>query len=120
MKNLVKITTIWSLLISAGLLIGLCGGCTKKEVSNKGDITITVSDSSGAPLTGVLVQVRQTEGTGTFTDVGTTTASGQVTYTGTAGTDYFFTLSKAGFTTQTDIKRTPQSTSTVNLVVTLN
>jgi hypothetical protein len=47
MKNLVKITTIWSLLICAGLLIGLCGGCTKKD---KGDIAITVSDSSGAPL----------------------------------------------------------------------
>jgi len=119
MKNLIKITTIWSLLIIACLLIGACGGGTEQLARNQGDVAITVTDSTGAPLSGVLVQVRQTQGTGTFTNLGTTPVSGQLTFTGTADTVYYFTFSKAGFTTQTDISRTPQLTSTVTLIVTL-
>jgi len=121
MKNVMRIATFWSLLIIACLLIGACGGGgdTEQVIRNQGDVAITVTNSSGAPLPGVLVQVRETAGTGTFTNVGTTSASGQLTFTGTAGKDYFFTFSLATFTTQTDILRTPQLTTTVHLDVTM-
>jgi hypothetical protein len=118
MRNLIKITTIWSLLIITCLLNG-CGsdGDGEQLIRNQGDIDITVTDSSGARLSGVLVQVRKTAGTGEFVNVGTTDISGKLTFTGDAGDDYFFTFSKEGFTTQTDIRRTPQLTSTVELNV---
>ena len=119
MKNLIKTATIWSLLIITCLLIGACGGDSEQLVRNQGDVEITVTDSSGAPLAGVLVEVREVAGGGAFTNVGTTPVSGQLIFTGTAGKDYYFTFSKAGFATQTDILRTPQLTSTVTLIVTL-
>jgi hypothetical protein len=120
MKHRLKITTIWSLLIITCLVIGACGGGTEQLARNQGDIAITVTDSTGAPLSGVQVQVRTTAGTGAFDNVGTTDAAGHLTFTGEAGKDYFFTLSKAGFATQTDILRTPQLTSTVALNVTMS
>ena len=119
MRNLIKITTIWSLLIIAGLLNGCGGGGTEQLARNQGDVAITVTDSTSAPLAGVLVEVRQTAGTGTFTNVGTTDTAGKLTFTGDAGKDYFFTFSKTGFTTQTDILRTPLLTTTVTLNVTM-
>ena len=120
MRNLIKITTIWSLLIIACLLSGCGGGGDGEQlIRNEGDIDITVTDNSGAPLSGVLVRVRKTAGTGEFINVGTTELSGKLTFTGDAGDDYFFTFSKDGFTTQTDILRTPQLTSTVELNVIL-
>ena len=91
MRNLIKITTIWSLLIIAGLLNGCGGGGdSEKLVKNQGDVDITVTDNSGAPLSGVQVQVRTTAGTGTFDNVGTTDTTGKLTFTGDAGKDYFF------------------------------
>jgi hypothetical protein len=119
MKKLIKITTICSLLIIACLLISACGGGTEQLARNQGDVLITVTNSSSVPLTGVTVQERQTAGTGAFTPLGSTNASGQLRFTGTAGTTYFFTISMAGFTTQTDLASTPQLTSTVNLNVVL-
>ena len=118
MRNLIKITTIWSLLIIVGLLNG-CGGSgdSEKLIKNQGDVDITVTDNSGAPLSGVLVQVRNSAGAGEFTNVGTTELSGKLTFTGDAGDDYFFTFSKDGFITQTDIQRTPLLTSSVELNV---
>ncbi|MBP1750299.1 MAG: hypothetical protein H6Q52_2838, partial [Deltaproteobacteria bacterium] len=70
MRNLIKITTIWSLLIIAGLLNGCGSGGTEQVARNEGNIAITVTDGASAPLAGVLVQVRQTAGTGAFTNVG--------------------------------------------------
>lgn len=119
MKNIIKITTIWSLLIIAGLLSGCGSGSTERQARNEGEIAITVTDSTGAPLSGVQVQVRTTAGTGTFDNIGTTDAAGKLTFTGDAGRDYFFTLSMTGFATQTDILRTPLLTSTVDLNVTM-
>jgi hypothetical protein len=119
-KNLIKIAIVSSFLIITCLLIGACGGGTEQLARNQGDVAITVTNNiGGAALAGVLVEVRQTQGSGTFTSVGTTPVSGQLTFTGTAGTNYYFQFSKAGFTTQTDIMRTPQLTSTVPLVVTM-
>ncbi len=119
MKNLIKIATISSLLIIACLLISACGG-TEQLARNQGDVLVTVTNSSAAPLLGVTVQVRQTAGTGTLTNIGTTNAAGQLTFTGTADTVYFFTFSMAGFTTQTDIASPLlQLLKTVNLNVTL-
>lgn len=118
MRKKLKITVLLSVLTIVGLLIGACGG-TEQLARNQGDVAITVTDSNSAPLSGVQVQVRQTAGTGGFTNVGTTDATGKLTFTGTAGTNYFFTFSKTGFTTQTDIERTPQLASTVTLNVVL-
>jgi len=120
MKHRLKIATMWSLFIIACLVIGACGGGTEQLARNQGDVAITVTDSTGAPLSGVQVQVRTTAGTGTFDNAGTTDAAGHLTFTGEAGKDYFFTFSKVGFATQTDILRTPQLTSTVTLNVTLS
>jgi hypothetical protein len=119
MKKIIKTAVLCSLLIVACLLVGACGGGTEQLARNQGDVSITVTNSSGTPLSGVLIQVRQTASTGSYTNLGTTPASGQLTFTGTADTNYYFTFSKAGSITQTDISRTPQLTSTVDLKVTL-
>jgi len=120
MRKLTKVAAIWSLLIIAGLLSGCGSGSSERQIRNQGEIDITVTDSTGAPLSSVQVQVRTTAGTGTFDNVGTTGTTGKLTFTGDAGKDYFFTLSKPGFATQTDIMRTPLLTSTVALNVIMN
>ncbi|MBA4373480.1 MAG: hypothetical protein C0402_11545 [Thermodesulfovibrio sp.] len=120
MRNLIKNTAIWSLLIIAGLLTGCGSGDTEQFVKNQGDVRITVTNNQGAPLSGVQVQVRTVSGTGTYDNVGLTDANGQLTFTGDAGKDYFFTFSKAGLTSQIDILRTPILTATVTLNVTMN
>jgi len=120
MRDLIKIATVWSLLIIAGVLSGCGSGSSERQARNQGEISITVTDSTGTPLSGVQVQVRTTAGTGAFDNIGTTDTTGKLTFTGDAGTDYFFTLSKTGFVTQTDILRTPLLTSTVALNVTMN
>jgi hypothetical protein len=120
MKKLIKITTICSLLIIACLLISACGGGTEQLARNQGDVVITVTNAiGGAPLSGVTVQERQTAGTGTLINIGSTNASGQLRFTGTAGTTYFFTFSLTGFVTKTDIAATPQLTKDTPLPVTL-
>ncbi|PKN16691.1 MAG: hypothetical protein CVU66_00070 [Deltaproteobacteria bacterium HGW-Deltaproteobacteria-23] len=104
MKNLIKITAVSSLLVIVCLLISACGGDTERAARNEGDVRIAVTDSSNnSPLAGVTVQVREDAGTGTLTNLGTTDADGHLTYTGTADHVYYFTLSKTGYTTQTDI-----------------
>ncbi len=118
MKNMIKTAVMLSLLIVAGVLISSCGD-TEQLARNQGDVAITTTDTSAAAMAGVLVQVRETAGSGAFINVGTTPASGKLTFTGTADKNYYFTFSKTGFTTQTDIQRTPQLTSTVTLDVTL-
>jgi uncharacterized membrane protein YebE (DUF533 family) len=118
MKNLIKAATLVSLLIVAALLIASCG--TEQAARNKGDVAITVKDNAGLAVAGVLVQVRATQGTGTYTTVGNTSTAGTLTYSdGTAGTTYYFTVSKTGYTTQTDLPATPLLTSTTTLNVTL-
>lgn len=104
MKNLLKITAVSSLLIIACLLISACGGSTERAARNEGEVRYTVKDSGNLPLAGVTVQVREVAGTGTLTNLGTTDTDGHLTYTGTAGHVYYFTFSKAGYTTQTDIE----------------
>jgi hypothetical protein len=120
MKNLMKIASVSVLIIIGGLLLVACGSTTEQLARNQGDVKIAVTNSSDTPLSGVLVEVRDSAGSGTFTNLGTTSISGQLTFTGTAGKDYYFQFSKTGFTTQTDIQRTPQLNSDVQLNVILN
>lgn len=103
MKSLLKISAISSILVIACLLIAACGGDSERAARNEGQVRYTVKDSSNTPLAGVTVQVREDAGTGTLTNLGTTDTDGHLTYTGTAGHVYYFTFSKPGYTTQTDI-----------------
>lgn len=104
MKNLIKITALSAVLIIACFLITACGGDGERAARNDGDVRITVTDSSNnSPLAGVTVLVREDAGTGTLTNIGTTNVSGHLTYTGTADHIYYFTLSKTGYATKTDI-----------------
>ena len=50
MKNMIKTTTIWSLLIIACLLIGACGGGGEQLVQGKGQVEIYVTDNAATPL----------------------------------------------------------------------
>lgn len=120
MKNLIKTATVFSLLAIICLMISACGDDTEQLARNQGDVLITVTDGgTSAALPGVTVQERETAGTGTLINLGNTDAAGQLRFTGTADTMYYFTLSKTGYTTQTDLSSKPQLTSTVNLNVVL-
>jgi len=119
MKNLIKTATVFSLLAIICLMISACGGDTEQLARNQGDVLITVKDANGVAISGVTVEERETAGTGTLINLGNTDAAGQLRFTGTADTMYYFTISKTGYTTQTDLSSKPQLTSTVNLNVVL-
>lgn len=126
MKNLIKITTVCSLLIIACFLISACGSGTENFVQGNGKITVTVKNSSGTTLlSNVIIDVHVDSPTGRIVDTWTTDATGTHDFQETVGSDYFFT-----FTDKTTPARfaspqnwptrvTPLLTSTVSLTVTL-
>jgi hypothetical protein len=119
MKNLIKTATIFSLLVIVCLMIGACGDDTEQLARNQGDVLVIVKDANGVAVSGATVQERETAVTGTLVNLGNTDLNGQLKFTGTAGDTYYFTVSKTGYVTQTDLSSTPQLTSTVNLNVIL-
>ena len=124
MKKLIKITTIWSLLIIAGLLIG-CGGGTENFVQGNGKITVIVKDIGGTLLANVKIDVHQDSATGKIVDTWTTDATGTHDFEETIGSDYFFTFTDlttpARFASPQNwpSKVTPRLTETVSLTVNL-
>jgi hypothetical protein len=122
-RNLIKITALWSLLIIASLLIGACG--TENFVQGNGKITVIVKDSGGTLLANVKIDVHVDSPTGRIVDTWVTDATGTHDFQETVGSDYYFT-----FTDQTSPARfaspqnwpskvTPLLTSTVTLSVAL-
>lgn len=125
MKNFVKIATVWSLFVIAGLLISSCGGGTENFVQGNGKITVTVKDNGGALLANVKIDVHVDSATGKIVDSWVTDATGAHNFQETVGSDYYFT-----FTDQTTPARfvspqnypnkvTPQLTNTQTVNVTL-
>ena len=115
MKNLIKITAISSLLIVACLLISACGGDAENFVQGHGQIDVTVTNSTTAlPLSGVLIQVRESSLTGNVIDSWTTDTTGKHTFQETIGTDYYFTFSATGYVPQTYVNNPvkPELTAT--------
>ena len=115
MKNLIKITTVCSLLIAACFLISACGGDAENFVQGNGQIDVTVKDGSGAFVSNVRIDVTKPDG-GTATPSFTTTpASTTIVYQLTVGTVYTFTFTDvavpARFATQS-IPKEPLLTAT--------
>jgi len=113
MKNLIKRAFASSFLIITCLLIGACGGAGENVVQGKGQVAIATTDNTTKlALPSVTVNVSRSAGGASFDNV-TTGTDGKLTWvspTGGIGTDFYFTFTKTGYTTQTDIKRTPNAT----------
>lgn len=119
MKNMIKISTICSVLIMSCLLISACGnGGTENFVQGNGKIDVTVKDTNGAYLSNIRIDVKNSGGSiiGTAT---TTTATTITSFQETVGSDYTFTFtdlnSPVRFTTTPTITVTPLLTATVHV-----
>jgi hypothetical protein len=125
MKNMIKTTTIWSLLVIACLLIGACGGGTENFVQGNGKITVIAKDSGGTLLANVKIDVHVDSATGRIVDTSTTDATGTHDFQETVGSDYFFTFTDlttpARFASPQNwpSRITPLLTATVTLNATL-
>ena len=117
MKNLIKITTICSLLIIACFLISACGdGNAENFVQGNGQVDVTVKDTNGAFLSNVKIDVKNPGGT--IIESFTTTSTGIHTFQLTIGTVYTFTFTDLAipvrFATQS-ITAEPLLTATVHV-----
>jgi len=117
MKNLIKITTICSLLFIACFLISACGdGDAENFVQGNGQIDVTVKDTNGAFLSNVRIDVKNPGGT--TIESFTTTSTGIHTFQLTVGTVYTFTFTDVAipvrFATQS-ITAEPLLTATVHV-----
>jgi hypothetical protein len=125
MKNLIRKTTMWSVLIVFGLLIGACGGGTENFVQGNGKIAVTVKNSAGTPLQNVQIDVFTDAARTHKVDTAVTDANGAHDFQETVGSDYFFTFTDlntpARFTSPNNwpTKVTPLLTATVSLDVVL-
>jgi hypothetical protein len=90
MRNLLKITGIFSMLIVGCFLVSACGGGTENFVQGNGQVDATVKDTGGAFLANVRIDVKNPAGG--VVDTFTTTASGIHTFQETVGTTYTFTF----------------------------
>jgi hypothetical protein len=124
MKNLIKITTMCSLLIIACFLISACGGGAESFVQGKGTVDIFVTDTNttpALPLQNVTIEVRENNAQGTLIETHTNATDAKgffqwVSPTTGVGSTFHFTFILAGYVTQT-------ATATPNLTgpnVTLN
>ena len=116
MKNLIKFTTICSLIIVACFMISACGGDAENFVQGNGQVDVTVKDNSGAFVSNVEIKV--TEPNGKLVTSFTTTPTGIHTFQLTIGTNYTFTFTDltvpARYATQT-ILAEPLLTATVHV-----
>jgi hypothetical protein len=126
MKNIIKITTMCSLLIIACFLISACGGGAENFVQGNGQINVTVENSTGTTLLpNVKIDVHSGSPTGTIVDTATSDANGAHVFQETVGSNYFFTFTDlnttARFTSPQNwpTQVTPLLTATVTLTVTL-
>lgn len=120
MKNIIKIVAVSSLLIIASLLVSACGGDTEDFVQGKGQVDIYVTGKiTGLPLENVEIVVRENNASGDI--VGGTALTNSkgfyqwVSPTAGVATDYYFTFTLAGYTTQTTTARPNLTGSNVRL-----
>ncbi|HEX9023716.1 MAG TPA: hypothetical protein VF799_07760 [Geobacteraceae bacterium] len=94
MKSLLKITTLWSLLVVACLLAGACGNSASNFVQGQGKITVNVTGSLG--VNNLRIDMHRDSTTGSIVDTFITpsTATSPVShdFEETVGTDYFVTI----------------------------
>jgi hypothetical protein len=106
------------LLIVACLLISACGD-TENFVQGNGQIDVTVTNSvTGLALPGVQIQVRKVSVTDpNVVSSGTTDAAGKATFQETIATDFYFTFTATGFTSQNYINNPVRPELTVTKTV---